>query len=76
VVERLTGDDIVSEAGHPYTVDLIQSVFCLPDYVHPCCKKNKARQQFMHCTKGQCRRRNKRDLELARNCACGPESLL
>jgi ABC-type oligopeptide transport system ATPase subunit len=75
VVERLTGDDIVCEASHPYTVDLIQSVFCLPDYVHPCCTENKVRQQFMHCTKGQCLRRNKRDLELARTCACGPESL-
>jgi ABC-type dipeptide/oligopeptide/nickel transport system ATPase component len=68
VVERLTGDNIVCEAAHPYTMELIQSVFCLPDYVHSCCTEKKTRQQFLHCTKRQCLRRNKRDMELANTC--------
>jgi ABC-type oligopeptide transport system ATPase subunit len=65
VVERLTGDNIVCEATHPYTVELIKSVFWLPDYVHHCCKKNKLRKKSRFCTKGQCLRRNKRDTALA-----------
>jgi ABC-type oligopeptide transport system ATPase subunit len=65
VVERPTGDDIVCEAAHPYTVELIQSVFCLPDYVHPCCRKNKHPKHSKFCTQGQCLRRNERDKALA-----------
>ncbi len=65
VVERLTGDNIVCEAIHPYTVELVNSVFCLPDYVHHCCKKKKIRKHSRFCTKGQCLRRNERDMMLA-----------
>jgi ABC-type oligopeptide transport system ATPase subunit len=64
VVERLTGDNIVCEAAHPYTVELISSVFCLPDYVHHCCKKKQFRKHSGFCTKGQCLRRNERDMML------------
>ncbi len=65
VVERLTGENIVCEATHPYTVDLIQSVFCLPDYVHECCSGKEIRKQFKYCSHGQCLRRNARDMKLS-----------
>lgn len=73
VVERLTGDNIVCEANHPYTVDLIKSVFCLPDYVHECCQTNKMKNEFKYCTHGQCLRRNQRDTKLQKRCCHNPD---
>ena len=64
VVERLAGDNIVCEATHPYTVELLESVFCLPDYVCTCGCAKKSRKHSKDCNIRQSLRRNERDMNL------------
>lgn len=64
VVERLAGDNIVCEAAHPYTVELIKSVFCLPDYVCTCGCAKKSQKHLAHCNISQCLERNEIDLKM------------